>query len=388
MFPVAGRLEPRQRGRALLRTYVAAGLFFLSYLNLLFFQDWFALDYFKQPETFSQAACLMNRGVRAARHLSCRLQWPIYEARVSMVPNQPTTASSLTAWQKRRWLFSKRLLPIALVYSGAAIAPFCFSWSGLVVGLVLLLLTGVGITVGFHRLLTHRSFSTYRWMKRLLATLGTLAFQDGVVNWVAVHRLHHANSDTTGDPHSPKNRFWHGYCLWLFSCDDRVADERLKMRYVKDLCSDPFMMFLENWTLAFQAFLFVTLYAIGECFSPDLGFSWAIYGTCVRIATLQQSSWLVNSVTHTWGYRNHQTRDQSTNSWLVAFMSLGEGWHNNHHAYPRSARFGFGWYEFDAGFLAIRLLQSLRLAWNVVFPKDEPTVRPHHARAPRRTESE
>jgi stearoyl-CoA desaturase (delta-9 desaturase) len=276
-------------------------------------------------------------------------------------------APGLTAAKRRCWLFQKRILPLALTYSGLALAPFCFSVSGLAVAVVVLNLAGVGITVGLHRLLTHRSFSTYRWVERSLATLGALALQ-GVVDWVAVHRMHHAHTDADGDPHTPRQGFWQGHFLWLFRYDARLADPSLKARYVKDLCGDRYLNFLDDWALGLQGLLFVLLYALGELLGPGLGLSWAVYGAFVAVAATQQLAWLVNSASHSWGYRNFETGDRSVNCWWLMFAALGEGWHNNHHAFPRSAGFGVRWYELDVGFAVIRLLRALGLVWDVVPP--------------------
>jgi len=260
--------------------------------------------------------------------------------RGSAVAAEPTSAP----WARRWWLFQKRILPIALIYAGAAFAPFCFSASGAVVGAALLVLTGLGITVGLHRLLAHRSFATYRWVERALATLGALAFQGGVIDWVAIHRMHHAHSDADGDPHTPRDSFWRGHLLWLFAYDPRVAVGSRKRRYVSDLCADAYMNFLEDWSLGLQAGLFIALYGAGEVLGPQAGLSWAVYGVSLRAAVLQQIAWLVNSAAHTWGSRRFATRDRSVNCWWLALPALGEGWHNNHHAFPRSRRFGMRWY--------------------------------------------
>jgi fatty-acid desaturase len=279
-----------------------------------------------------------------------------------------SSSESLTPRARRWWLFRKRILPIAMTYAGLAVAPFCFSLSGLALALLLLIVTGLGVTVGLHRLLTHRSFKTYRWVERCLATTGALAFQGGVVDWVAIHRMHHAHSDTAGDPHTPKDSFWKGHFLWLFRYDPRVAEPSFRAPYVKDLCKDPYMAFLENQSLGLQALLFLALYGVGELARPALGFSWAIYGVFVRAAVLQQIAWLINSVSHKWGHQSFQTNDGSVNCWWLTLPSLGEGWHNNHHAFPQSARFGLRWYELDLGFLAVRALQAVHLAWDVVVP--------------------
>ena len=268
--------------------------------------------------------------------------------------------------KRKWWLFQKRIIPITLIYSGLFLAPLCFSIAGVVVAVLLLVLTGLGVTVGLHRLLAHRSFSTYQWLERTLATFGALAFQGGVVDWVAIHRLHHAHSDTDDDPHTPKDSFWRAHFLWLFRYDPRVADECLKTRYVKDLRKDSYMQFLEDWSIGLQVLLFLVLYLVGKYVGPGSGLSWAVYGVFVRVAALQQIAWLVNSVSHKWGYRTYATRDLSVNCWWLTLPALGEGWHNNHHAFPRSAKFGLRWYEIDLGFVAIRLLEALHLAWDVV----------------------
>jgi stearoyl-CoA desaturase (delta-9 desaturase) len=183
--------------------------------------------------------------------------------------------------------------------------------------------------------------------------------------------MHHAHSDTEDDPHTPTFSFWRGHFLWLFRYDPRVADERLKARYIRDLTKDSFMTFLEEWSIGLQVLLFLILYLAGELIGPNGGFSWAVYGIFVRVAVLQQMAWLVNSVSHKWGYKSFATRDQSVNCWWLTLPALGEGWHNNHHAFPKSAKFGLRWYELDLGFAAIRLLQALRLAWDVVVPNED-----------------
>jgi stearoyl-CoA desaturase (delta-9 desaturase) len=131
------------------------------------------------------------------------------------------------------------------------------------------------------------------------------------------------------------------------------------------------LTFLESWSIGLQVFLFIVLYVVGECVGPNLGLSWAVYGVFVRVAALQQIAWLVNSVSHKWGYRTFETPDQSVNCWWLTLPALGEGWHNNHHAFPSSAKFGMRWYELDLGFAVIRLLQFLHLAWDVVTPNDD-----------------
>ncbi len=251
------------------------------------------------------------------------------------------------------------------------LAPICFTWSGLCVAIVLYVLSGLGVTVGLHRLLTHRSFKTYDFVQRFWAFLGTLAFQGGPLAWVAVHRLHHQNADREGDPHSPRKGFWHSQLFWYYSYDSRYGDAAERLSYVKDLADDPFLRWLDNWFLLVQALLFGVLWLVGEMVQPGLGVSWAIYGVFVRIFVLQQITSLVNSASHTWGYRSFASRDDSKNNWWVALLTSGEGWHNNHHAFPWSARIGLKWWEVDMGYWCIRLMQLLGLAWDVTIPKPE-----------------
>ncbi|HEX5270990.1 MAG TPA: fatty acid desaturase, partial [Gemmataceae bacterium] len=141
---------------------------------------------------------------------------------------------------------------------------------------------------------------------------------------------------------------------------------------IKDLSGDRYLNFLDRRALGVQAGLFLLLYALGELVGRGLGLSWAVYGACVAVAGTQQLAWLVNSASHSWGYQNFATRDRAMNCWWLMFPAMGEGWHNNHHANPRSAGFGVRWYEFDVGFAFIRLLRALRLAWDVVPPPRPP----------------
>ncbi len=170
-----------------------------------------------------------------------------------------------------------------------------FTWSGLGVAIVFYVLTGLGVTVGLHRLLTHRSFETYPCVRRFWALLGTLAFQGGPLAWVAVHRLHHQHADREGDPHSPRRGFWHAQLWWYYPYDSRYADVEKRLSYVKDLAEDPVLRWLDQYFLLVQAILFGILWWIGECIQPGLGPSWAIYGVFVRIFVLQQITSLVNS---------------------------------------------------------------------------------------------
>jgi stearoyl-CoA desaturase (delta-9 desaturase) len=250
---------------------------------------------------------------------------------------------------------------------GVVLAPFTFSWSGLVVCGVLYLVAGLGITMGYHRLLTHRSFQTPRWIERLLAIMGCLANQGGPLQWAAVHRIHHQHSDGEGDPHSPRDGLWWAHLLWWMPYDPILDDAGRYRRYVPDRARDPVHRFLQRWHVALPLALAGLLFGLGELWG-GVGLSWIVWGMFVRTTLLYHATWLVNSATHLWGYRSHKTRDDSTNLWWVALVSLGEGWHNNHHAFPRSARHGLRWWELDVTYLMIRGLGLVGLAHEIHVP--------------------
>jgi fatty-acid desaturase len=249
------------------------------------------------------------------------------------------------------------------------LAPFTFTWSGLWVCVILYVITGLGITLGFHRLLTHRSFQTPRFVEYFWALMGSLANEGGPLEWVAGHRKHHAFTEQGRDPHSPQRGFWWAHMGWWMHHNPEVHDPALSRQTVQDLARVPFYRFLDNWQILPPLVLAVLLYVVGELWD-GVGLSWLVWGMFVRTVVVMHLTFFVNSATHIWGYRNFQTRDHSTNLWWVALLTFGEGWHNNHHAYQRSARHGLHWWEFDATFLVIRILSLVGLARDIhVAPK-------------------
>src|SRR5689334_13224380 len=248
------------------------------------------------------------------------------------------------------------------------------NWSALAVLAVMYVLTGLGVTLGFHRLLTHRSFATYRGVQYLFAALGSMAVQGPVMSWVADHRKHHAHTDKDGDPHSPHGHgtglhgavagLWYAHMGWLF---DR-AGQAEHSRYARELHEDRGMRVIHAlfpvWVLIGLAIPF----AIGYAADGTLGgaIAAAIWGGAVRVFMLHHVTWSINSVCHFFGRRRFDVDDQSTNVFWLAPFSLGESWHHNHHAFPRSAVHGLRWWEVDPTAWAIRLMRRLRLAWNVV----------------------
>lgn len=245
---------------------------------------------------------------------------------------------------------------ITAVHAVAVFGIFTFSWKALAVGLLLWWITGgLGITLGFHRLLSHKSFEAPRWVEYFLTFCGTLAVQGGPIAWVAGHRVHHAYSDRELDPHDSTKGFWWAHIGWIFYRDPELGRFEGYKNYAKDLVADPFILFLNSWYIPLQVALGGLLLWLG-------GWSFVVWGIFVRLVFGWHCTWLVNSATHMFGYQSYESHDNSRNCWWVALLSFGEGWHNNHHTFPRSARHGLQWWEFDSSFLVLRLLEFLGLA--------------------------
>ncbi|MBA3528915.1 MAG: acyl-CoA desaturase [Propionibacteriaceae bacterium] len=242
-------------------------------------------------------------------------------------------------------------------------------------------LTGVGITVGYHRLFTHRSFQTYRPVRYAFAVLGQMAVEGDVLAWVSDHRKHHQFSDQAGDPHSPHAGFgggvlgalqglWHAHTGWLFSESGR-ADQA---RYAKDLMRDTGLRVIAKLFLPLVLFsllvpALVGWVLIGGWYGFLAGLFW---GGAVRIFLLHHVTFSINSICHFWGRRRFASRDESRNVWWLSWISFGESWHNNHHAFPTSAFHGLRRLEVDPGGWVIWTLEKLGLAWDVVrIPADK-----------------
>ena len=224
----------------------------------------------------------------------------------------------------------------------------------------LYLVTCLGIGIGYHRLLTHRGFVCARWLRRLLSWMGGAALQGGPARWVSVHRRHHRAADREGDPHSPLKSFFYGHVGWVLRRDEQDAADH--NRLVPDVSGDdPWMRVMD------RGLLFILPWALTGilCF-VIAGWRGVLWGTMVRTLALWHVTWCVNSVCHRWGPRPNPTRDESRNVWWVGLLSLGEGWHNNHHARPASALHGWRWYEIDVSGYIIRLMERLGLVRQVV----------------------
>ena len=198
-------------------------------------------------------------------------------------------------------------------------------------------------------------------MQYILAIFGCMAGESGPISWVAAHRYHHTYSDTDQDPHSPLKGFLWSHFTWLLGRENFLADYKTYKKYCPDMVKDKFIVFLDKWHLLPVILLSVLLYWLG-------GWSFVVWGVFVRSLMVYHSTWLVNSASHIWGYRAYKTTDASRNNWWVALLTFGEGWHNNHHAFQRSARHGFRWWEVDLTYRTIQLLWVLGLASDIHLP--------------------
>lgn len=236
------------------------------------------------------------------------------------------------------------------------LVPGTFSLCAVGVAVLLHTLTiGFGISMGFHRLASHRSFQVPKWLEYSLIVCGTLAGQGAVLGWVGYHRAHHLYVDQPRDPHDSTRGLWWSHVSWLMHT---VPLQPELPRLTQDIADDPVYQFCHQHYLMMQLALGALLYLLG-------GFPFVVWGIFVRLFVGFHSTCFVNSVCHKFGYRTHQTRDRSTNCWWVAFLTFGEGWHNNHHACQSSARYGWQWWEIDLVWQAIRGLQILGLATKV-----------------------
>ena len=242
----------------------------------------------------------------------------------------------------------------------ALLTPWFFSWSALGVMLLLPWLFGsIGICLGYHRLLSHRSFRVPQWLEYVLTTIGALATQGGPIFWVGGHRKHHAfTEDPQKDPYSAKRGFWWSHIIWILKPQHESFAFNEYSKYAPDLAKSAYYRWLDRYFLLLQVPLAILLYALG-------GWSFVVYGVFARSVLLWHSTWFVNSATHCWGYRNFQANDNARNLWWVSLLTYGEGWHNNHHTFPHSAQTGWHWWEIDVTWQTIRLLQRLGLATKV-----------------------
>lgn len=266
------------------------------------------------------------------------------------------SAPSLQATGSLNWT---TIIGVAIFHILAFTALFYFSWANLIAAVILWWVAGsLGIGMGYHRLLTHRGFKTPKWVEYFLSICGTMAIQSGPLSWVTTHRIHHAFTETERDPHSPHHTGYWAHIGWIFRGTAQNQSWATIQRYCPDFANDRFHQILNKYYYVPTILLAVALFFIG-------GWSMILWGVFLKTVAGWHFTWLVNSATHMWGSRRFDGRDDSRNNALIAAVSFGEGWHNNHHAYPRSARHGLAWYEFDVNWIQIRFLEMIGLAKDV-----------------------
>jgi stearoyl-CoA desaturase (delta-9 desaturase) len=248
---------------------------------------------------------------------------------------------------------------LIVFHIGSVAALFFWSWPAVITAVVLYWVGGsLGIGMGFHRLLTHRGYRVPKYVEYFLVLCGTLALEGGPVRWVTTHRIHHAHTDKDGDPHSPRNGRWWAHIGWILSPSIQLRNQALLWRYAPDLMEQRFYRFLNRCYYLPLTMLAIALLGVG-------GFRMVLWGIFLRVTLGLHATWLVNSATHLWGRQRFDTGEDSRNSWWVALLTFGEGWHNNHHAFPTAARHGLKWYELDLNWIGIRVLQMVGLAKSI-----------------------
>lgn len=280
-----------------------------------------------------------------------------------------------------RWRYAI-FIPLVHAVACLGMIPWFFSWTGVTLCIVgLYVFSTLGINIGYHRLLTHRGMKAPKWFEHTLALLGVCTMQDTPACWVAMHRIHHLHSDHQPDPHSPLVNFLWGHFGWLMLENRDFTNVGDYQRYTRDLLRDPFYMKLERNGNAIKIYLAVALiypilgliagWIMHGSFGSAIQFaaSITVWGVFVRTVLNWHITWSVNSVTHIWGYRNYETKDNSRNSWIVGLIANGEGWHNNHHADQRAAAHGHKWWELDVSWITILAFEKMGLVFDVIRPR-------------------
>jgi fatty-acid desaturase len=266
-------------------------------------------------------------------------------------------------WNGKRFDWTN-VVYFGVLHAGALVAPFMFSWTALGIMFFLYWLSAsIGICMTYHRLLTHRGYKVPKPLEYLLTACGMLASEGGAITWVAMHRMHHALSDRAGrDLHTPKDGFWWSHIGWILTYTD-VPRSEIESKHAPEMLADPVHVIMNKFHVLPNVLVGLALYAWG-------GWAFVVWGVFMRAVVGLHATWFVNSAAHTFGYRTYDTPEGSTNCWWVGLVAWGEGWHNNHHAFQRSARHGHEWWEVDATWMAIRTLALLGLAKDIqLLPK-------------------
>jgi fatty-acid desaturase len=291
----------------------------------------------------------------------------------------PTLSYGRKNQQGLNWITT---IALAVFHAGAVAAFFFIDYGAILAAAVLYAVAGMlGIGMCYHRLLTHRAYKTFKPVEYFLTWCATLALEGGPIFWVATHRIHHQHSDRDGDPHTPREGTWWAHMGWIVTGAGVHQDATVLARFVPDLARDRVHVALSTWHWTSNVVVGLALLAYG-------GVPYVLWGIFFRTTLGLHCTWLVNSATHKWGSRRFDTRDDSTNSWWVALLTFGEGWHNNHHAHPTSARHGLTWYEIDPNWAGIRALRALGLAWDIKVARIgvRPLLRAEPAQASRSAE--
>ncbi len=312
------------------------------------------------PETAPEVSSNSNSAVQAAPSSAASRAVP---AKLEIRMGRAATTGEGVNW------FT--LIIIIVFHVGALAALFLFSWQRLVVMAVLYVLAiNVGIGMCYHRLLTHRGYHVPKWLEYVMSIFATTSLEGGPIFWVSTHRVHHQLSDQEGDPHTPREGGWWAHAGWILFGAALHAQTETLSRYSPDLGRDRFHVWLSKYHWLPITVSGLLLLAGGWLWGGFVnGIAMVLWGVLLRVTLGLHATWLVNSATHLWGSRRFQTRDDSRNNWWVALLTGGEGWHNNHHAHPVSARHGLTWYEIDPNFWGIWILEKIGLARKVQVAK-------------------
>lgn len=293
----------------------------------------------------------------------------------SLAPERLAVPESVSPRWNRLYLAT---IVVVHVLGLLAFVPYFFHWAFPIVAILGIHVFGQGITIGYHRMLTHRSFKAPRWVERGWAILGICCLQDTPVKWVATHRMHHVHSDERPDPHTPKVSFLWSHFGWLAYENSATQGIGGIEKFAKDLLRDPFYLWLEkNRYGQFLIVLaqFLVFFAVGAAIGAAMGGPWkalqmgsglVVWGVIVRTILVWHITWSVNSLSHLFGYRSYDTGEDSRNNWFVALVTVGEGWHNNHHEDPSAASVQHRWWEIDISYWEILLMERLGLAYDVI----------------------
>ncbi len=265
----------------------------------------------------------------------------------------------------------RRIVPFIVLHLGCLMVLWVgFSWTAFWVMLMSYLIRMFAITAFFHRFFSHKSFQAKKWVARSFAVIGTAATQRGPLWWAAHHRHHHIHSDQDGDAHAPKHGFWNSHMLWFL----REENFKTNKAKVKDLSQDPFLVWVDRHDMLFPVLYALLLWAVGSVYAavfPTAGTSglqWLVWGYFIATVLLSHVTYTINSLSHVFGTQDYETGDESRNHWLLAVLTLGEGWHNNHHCYPGSARQGFKTWQIDISYSALKLMAKLGWVWELKQP--------------------